>query len=536
MTSNSKASLNWFQFFKSKPWLPLVISIVFVAIRVAYFFEDLRYTLDADTMSYIETAQHYAKGEFWEAINSYWSPMSCWGTAIFLKLGMEIRLAVMMQGIISAVLFLYACWKIFRRWNMNLLWLWSMLGAIAFAISTYVYIQPFNDIFAAAFFIIFIQRITDETKPKTTRNMVKTGIVAALTCFSKAYYLPAIILILTLRFIFIRAIVSRKILKLWGVFFLTWALILSPWVLLQHQKFDYWGLSSAGTFNIKVFQHGRLHYQKQYPYIVPPVHSTCTNYWEDPFVSFDRDPDRYTYPEPFLIKQFLHVYKGTWILFKFNIDRLFHYSLYLWYAAALSLLIFPFFRRLSNILKQAILILIFYPLGYFFVHIELRFLWPLLPFIIFLIYSLVVRFKKPWADLLSIPSIIFCFLSVVHYPKGQLDYSKDQGKEWYQTAMQIKGLNLKGGFASNARGSSSYGMATALAFYNQLSYFSPTYEAEPNYEQLIHEMRRLDVNYYFYFTKENADSVFLIQNEKSQKLTEISNGAVEGLKIFRLKP
>jgi hypothetical protein len=112
--------------------LPVFI-FQFVALMIAAGL--FRQALNPDAVAYLQIAQHYVNGETSLAISGHWSPLISWIIAIFLKLGLPPLFAARLFMILSAMIFLLGCLRLFRQFKIsgNLL-IWGMWMAALLSI------------------------------------------------------------------------------------------------------------------------------------------------------------------------------------------------------------------------------------------------------------------------------------------------------------------------------------------------------------------------------------------------------------------
>ena len=67
--------------------IPFIASAIVLLLLVAVYYPYCKYYVDPDATAYLTISKLYANGDWLNAVNGYWSPWSCWLTAIFIKLG-----------------------------------------------------------------------------------------------------------------------------------------------------------------------------------------------------------------------------------------------------------------------------------------------------------------------------------------------------------------------------------------------------------------------------------------------------------------
>jgi hypothetical protein len=111
--------------------LAVVAFQIFALIIAAWLFH---HALNPDAVAYLQIAQHYANGDTSLAISGHWSPLISWLIAIFLKLGLPAITAARWFMVLSAVIFLLGCLRVFRQFKISTpslvlgMWLMALLS------------------------------------------------------------------------------------------------------------------------------------------------------------------------------------------------------------------------------------------------------------------------------------------------------------------------------------------------------------------------------------------------------------------------
>jgi len=107
---------------------PAVFVFQIVALAAAGWIN--RQALNPDGVAYMRIASYYATGKIDLAVSGYWGPLWSWLLVPWLKLGMTPVAAARIVMALSAVYFLWACWRVFDRFGLGgkpLQWaLWSV--------------------------------------------------------------------------------------------------------------------------------------------------------------------------------------------------------------------------------------------------------------------------------------------------------------------------------------------------------------------------------------------------------------------------
>ena len=81
-------------------------------------YPNYQYYIDPDGTAYLTISRRYAEGHYVQAINGYWSPWSCWLTALLMKAGIAAIPASVIINTAGATGFLFITQSLFRRFDM----------------------------------------------------------------------------------------------------------------------------------------------------------------------------------------------------------------------------------------------------------------------------------------------------------------------------------------------------------------------------------------------------------------------------------
>src|SRR3954465_15802580 len=99
-------------------YLPFFASAVLMCVVLFFIYPHYQYYIDPDGTAYLTISQRYADGEYAKAINGYWSPWSCWLTALLIKAGINVIHASWLVNIAGATGFLFIAQSFFLRFNI----------------------------------------------------------------------------------------------------------------------------------------------------------------------------------------------------------------------------------------------------------------------------------------------------------------------------------------------------------------------------------------------------------------------------------
>jgi hypothetical protein len=129
---------------------------------------------------------------------------------------------------------------------------------------------------------------------------------------------------------------------------------------------------------------------------------------------------------------------------------------------------------------------------------------------------------------------VFC-ISYLVVPLWGLKDMYRAGHEEYRLAEEMKVLNIKGSFTANMVYGPQMQNVTRLAYFSGNSYYNiPSFDLSR--EQLLAEMRRYRVKYFFHYTAGTMENGLPLTDEHGQPFPEVSFGQLKGLKVFLVNP
>ena len=146
-----------------------------------------RFHLCTDTPSYISIAKKYATGDYFNAVNGFWSPLISWLLVPFLKLQIDPLDAFNILGLLSGLGLIILLRKYFIMFEIdqnvaNSFLLTSVLLCISIA---YGYMTP--DFLALPFLLVYIYILISPGYLKKIQNAILCGICGALAAYAKGY-------------------------------------------------------------------------------------------------------------------------------------------------------------------------------------------------------------------------------------------------------------------------------------------------------------------------------------------------------------
>ena len=314
-----------------------------------------------------------------------------------------------------------------------------------------------------------------------------------------------------------------------------------PWIWLLHNKYGIWTTSTAGTLNTSWYLVGHPQWKAGIDLLLPPPYPDSPSYWEDPWMVNGDTPH----------------FWNSWHLFGLQILRLglnfYRYlnsmnELSIFFAATwLISLGIVFMKKVRGYFPAEIRIvalsLSLFPLGFFMVNFEGRYIWYMLPLSIVVgtitLQNIAAALNKRW--LASMMYIVFAG-SFLFYPLKRLDELRDIGRYEYKMAQCLKNHNIAGPFTAEASAKERQEVQR-IAYFSGSAYYNVPRLYVPN-DSLIGEMNRYHIKYclfYRYSYTMEGDIAYsvddpMLHDAKGKPLAEFANDSIVGMKVFLASP
>ncbi|MBS1773661.1 MAG: hypothetical protein JST82_12445 [Bacteroidetes bacterium] len=514
---------------------PIATASVLLCVIVVYIYPHLQYYIDPDATAYLTISKRYANGDYVKAVNGYWSPWSCWLTAIGIRLGLEVMQAAIIANTIGALGVLTVTLSFFKKYRVADFAQWVLLTALAIFLSYAVYYQNFDDLWEC-FFLLYVLRIMISHRFKHTPYLwVVAGVVGALAYFAKAYAFVFFIVSTIILVFYITRAWNKKHLMQWlkicGVMIGIMLLLSFPWICMLHDKYGIWMTSTAGRLNMSWYLVGHPIWKNDIQYLLPPVYPDSPTYWEDPWYVNGATPHFWD-SWNLLVRQLMKLVQNSW---KFLVSSMQISVAFLLVSGYIARLLFRKMRRQKyKVYYPVIIAFLLFPLPFFLINFEPRYIWYMLPLSMLLGVAIMQRnkfFNKRWLLL------VFAF-SYIIYPIKGIAEMWDEGKMEYELAKELREADVHGRFACKA----AYGMNEYVAV-QRLIYFSGDNLYLLRSDMLsiqksnpFPELRRYGVNYIFWYhqIEEKGWHTYVMQDEPGKPLPVVFQK--RGLVVWALTP
>ena len=524
----------------------LVTVLIAYSLFTAFFCHYERLTGDATL--YLSIAEKYIRGDFSNAINGYWGPLLSWLLIPFLYVGASHLFAINALNLFFGYLTIIGVWKLSLRFeisdNIRIIVLLLLVPILVF-ISL---IEPM-DFLLLCVLVYYLDIVFKKDYPDRLSHAVSSGVLGALAYFSKPYGFPFFIshfLLMNACHYFTsplkehRKKVLRSVLAGLVMFFL----LSGIWIALISKKYNHLTFSNQGRGVFASLgpesEHATLEKGDPifYEGFFAPPNETAFVIYEDP--SYARKKTWSPLESRSSLRHFIenlteNFFEGLRIYESYSrlsIAIVIIYILLIFYQPPHKL----FLRR---DLLYPLLTVILFTGGYLPFHFEARYLW-IVNMLLLLMGGKALHelfqyefFKK---NILKNILAVFFILSFIVTPvKASIYINKNNlNREMHALGAELsKRYDIRGNIASNrqkvyASIHDSWHQTFRLAYWLKSRYYGQARENISDGD-LENELKRHDIDYYFFWGDPNILPKFLSQHK------ELTNGEIKGLKIYSLK-
>lgn len=508
-------------------YTPFFASAILMCLVLFFIYPFYQYYVDPDGTAYLTISQRYAAGDFQRAVNGYWSPWSCWLTALFIKGGIAAIPASVIINTIAAVGFLFVSHSFFVRCNIMPELQWMLDISLALLLCSAIFWQSFDDLWECFFLLCTLRLMLIETYKDRPALWVCCGIIGALAYFAKAYSFPFFILH-TLCCAWIIADHNKGLwIRMSAVAILFMIACSLPWIWALHHKYGIWATSTAGPLNTSWYLVGHPNWKQGIDLLIPPPYPDSPYYWEDPYYANGVAPHFWNSLSLFGM-QLLRIGYNTWKLFKsmFQLSALFPLVFLLFFL--FILLVWKHSRKvISSFPHQAYILgvsFVLFPLGFLLVNFEPRYIWYMVPPGMVLGALNIQNMQEELRRYI----LAFVFpLSFIVYPLHCMKIMYREGEHEYTVASQLRQLNIHGTFTAIAKPGLEAQRIERLAYFSGNTLYSiPKQDAAQ--KDILREMRRYHINYFVAYN--TAAETFA--DENGAPFPEVTKDQISGIRVF----
>lgn len=493
----------------------------------AALFPYLKNVITPDDASYLRIGEYYAQGDFQNALNAYWSPLSSIIGAAFAWTGIEglILYKYILIGTGCLVLFLISvlCTRFELEKKYHLLVTAGLVPFLLYA----CYQQLTGDMIQLPFVLLYCILVLSGQYRKRVLYAALCGLLIAIAFYAKFYSLYFMLL----HFFVINAVFFLRGTeqKSYSSFFLYTGsaslvalLCISPWVWLVAQKYGTPMLNYTGKINASWFLLGHRELKEGMEVFLPPASATSYNYWEEPMSV--QGPYRHFWESAFLAaRQVFLVIRSVknFVLFLGDfspfVPFIYAYTLFRLCTAKLP----------SVLLTVSAWMFIIMPLGYFLIVMEYRFLLLICIFCFAFGISLLQQYVFPQIRSKASRTLILGLfaLSFAIHPVYELIMAPAYGNKVVGNAQELKKLNLRGSYCINSSNPSTF----IQSYLIRMQLYGIEQMDAPK-DLIRSEIRKYHIDYYFY-DKSQPD---LFPCDRSF-LQLVDSTTVSGYEIYKIR-
>ncbi len=416
---------------KLRNWGPAALYVILCTVLSRFFW----YNVGPDALSYLSIAGHYLRGEWMEAINTGWSPLTSWATALLMAVGLSDLAAIRVVTIAFGVLLLYAVGKLAEDFELSPAWQTAVSYTTAVMAVSFVMVRMGADMPEAAFLLLYIRMVIRNSFGEKGTGLA-AGIWGAAAYFTKGYalyfFLGHFALASFIHFWQRQGAQRQAVIRQWAMGMLVFVILTGPWVAAMSYKMGHLTTGTTGAWNYRLVGPNSPGYPQYYkPVPLPSEHASSM--WEEPA------PDLLPAWSPLGSAAEL---KHQLRLVARNIKELTTYFLYLSLLSLAGWLAFTAWgwghsqTGTVHWLLASITVLI-YPAGYLLILVQDRYLWSI-DLLLLLMGAVVVQ--QASVALRPVAAVVLAGVYLMSYllvPARQLMAQSDQS-QWARTAEQLR--------------------------------------------------------------------------------------------------
>lgn len=494
----------------------LYISLFFM------LFPWYRYVIDIDAISYIHVAQRIANGDYYHAVNGYWSPLISWILVPFIQWGYDPVLAAKYINGVLGLLSMMTCYSLLDKFRIHDLLKKILPFFFAILFVSYAFYELCADLLQLFLLLLYINLIFSRNFINDHIGLVFAGILGALCYYAKAYSFPFFLLhfIITVYVLLKKenaTQLTRKLLSRTAIAFITFFLLTLPYIAVISHKYGSFRINNAGKLNTSWFLSPGISDQRKM--VAEPPFGDATSYWDDPTYAQEKWVGPFT-----SFQYFLKEIKWTisnCIKFANGLSTM---SVFAWLILTGFIIHLIRKKKDAPATEQLLLITsILYPSGYLLIFIEWRYIW-LLP-VTFSVMGAILLTNWMQAGYFKRREFIIAglllALSFCWQPVNEMKDLKYSNKDVYEMAEVFKKQGIKGNLFLHYKSFPPYGKTVVLSYLTGCKFYGPVL-LDYDYNELMTAAKKYHVQYFLFF--------YDYPNEKEMFLQ--SPYARSGIKVF----
>lgn len=508
--------------------LDLILVLIIYSFLAIFSINYHCYHLGADGISYVSIAAKYVNGDWFNAINAYWSPLYSWlSIPIIFLVGHNQYYAAYVTRIVSLIVSYFTIIGLSRlssTFNLSkpvkrMLLVTSIPMLLFYSIA---FDTP--DVLVICLLVYYFSFIFNTNYPNKWINGAICGLLGGMGFLSKTYIFPFFLV----HFIFFNifyyfkglSINKKGVKKNLIIGLIIFLAISGLWIVTLSSKYDKLTIGTTTEYNHAITGPEYPTHPVYIMGLIKPPNKSATSTWEEPSLV------KLSEWSPF---ESVEYFKYQLILIS---ENLFRFTIFLEYYSILSIAIiiismYYIFKSKTNksFKKRLFYILItilIYSSGYLLIHVQDRYIWPIIILLMFCGFYLVDNLYQNNVHNMKLQNIVLVFLmfSFIFAPVlGLLLYPKTDINSYSLSKTLKNEYKISGNIASN----DLWENTNRISFYLNSQYYGLPKNNSNSYE-LENELKKNDIDYYFVWGD--------YTNVHPLNYKEITNDRIPGLRIY----
>ncbi len=520
-------------FMKKRSALSIAL-VLYVGLAVL-LFPLFQYKLYPDTISYISIAKRYLHGNFHLAINGYFSPLYSWLLMPLLWIGIPSLPAIKILSVLIGFANMVLTYRLSYRFEISESIRRVLIFTLIIPMVYFVYAFSTPDLLLAGVLLIYFIVIFDKAYIERRSKGMISGFLGGVAYLSKSYAFPFFLL----HFPLVNLLhyfrcddrsLKKNLLNNFTSGMLAFLIVSGSWIALISNKYHEFTIGTSVKYAYSYMKPNSEGHPIGAKGFFKPIDKSAVSIWEDPTKTADGSWSPLQSIQYLKYQLKLCIFFAAKVLHNFGRFSTLSYAFIVIYV----LLLAPFSKRTLSDTRLIPLVTLFaYTSGFFLVVPVERYLW--VDEFLFLLmggYVLTHLFTTDFFNPGRKRIMLFFFtISFIIYPVKNLILHQNEGADIYKLSRVLtKKYHISGNIASH----SHYKRPLFLSFFMNTRYFGSAKDNIPC-DDLIHELQKYGIDYYFVWSKKKNDFTFFKENyDCIYQFPEITGGDIPYLRIFQI--
>lgn len=511
----------------------IAISLIIYWICFYFLLPHFIHQVDPDGIAYVNQAKLYFTGGFFTAINGCWSSLFPILLSPFVKLGIDpLLLCRLLNGLFSCLL-LFSVNELIKKFKINYSFYLTLLPFVICIIMlsiTFYLLGP--DVLQTLLLSILLNILLQHNFFERKLKIILAAFIATLCYLAKSYNFSIITVLAFILFGLHYYITTKKVFsflffKKLFFFYTIFLLFCSPYIIIISIKYNKPTFSTAGPITM----HKSLAPEDfaNNPIFIPPPSLYSLASSDDPSLNTPNTINFFTSKAYFL--KTIKIFFATIIEY----TKILNQISFLSSAIIVFFLLFVFIDVGKNYSEQKLRLITFmllYPLGYFLIAIEWRYVWINI-FTLLVMLSVLLNylyeqkvFKRAILYFITIVSLLsFCVSPITNIRKNNI------GDTAYQIAEGLKKNRIQGNFIYDPHYTFDY---YYISYFSNLKCFG-MYNINFTNEDIVKGKTQYGIKYVFYYYKNEEEKKQILLSPVGNISNKIYDTAINNLIVFELK-